>query len=134
MDDAQPAPPIIIVLGAPHDANGRLSPVAEARARTALRTYRADPSGRLLLTGGHGPHFNSGARPHFEYVAAFLHEQGLPADAIIGGVPSRNTIEDARLSAQRLADAPTSLVLKVVTSDFHIARARLVFERAFPAE
>jgi uncharacterized SAM-binding protein YcdF (DUF218 family) len=66
-------------------------------------------------------------------VAAFLRELGLPGGAIMCGVPSRNTIEDAKLSAERLAVLPGPLALKIATSDFHLTRARLLFERAFPA-
>jgi uncharacterized SAM-binding protein YcdF (DUF218 family) len=135
MDHSQvpPTPPIIVVLGAPNDETGQLLPTARERALAALRVYRAEPSSRLLLTGGQGAHFNTAPRPHHEYVARFLAAEGVPAAAIMAGVPSSNTVEDARLSAERLANEPVPLVLKLVTSDFHLARARLLFEQAFPA-
>jgi uncharacterized SAM-binding protein YcdF (DUF218 family) len=133
--------PVIVVLGAPNDAEGRLLPAAEGRAEAALRVYRRDPHHRLLLTGGFGAHFNQTPKPHFEYVAAYLEAEGVPRSALLGGVPSTNTVDDARLAAEFLtryqteqqADAGSHLHLhlKVVTSDFHVARARLLFERAF---
>jgi uncharacterized SAM-binding protein YcdF (DUF218 family) len=123
--------PVIIVLGAPNDPQGRLLPAAEGRAEAAAREYRRDPHYRLLLTGGFGAHFNQTDRPHFEYVAAHLEGAGVPRSAILGGVPSTNTVDDARLCAEFLAAQEAHLHLKVVTSDFHIARARLLFERAF---
>jgi uncharacterized SAM-binding protein YcdF (DUF218 family) len=123
-------PPIIIVLGAPNDPEGRLLPAAEGRALVAVREHRRHPDAQLLLTGGFGPQFNTTAQPHFTYVAAFLETQGIPPSAILGRLPSSHTFEDARLCADFLADrAP--LDLKVVTSDFHAARARLLFDRAF---
>jgi uncharacterized SAM-binding protein YcdF (DUF218 family) len=131
--DVPSATPIIVVLGGPNDRAGQLLPTSRERALAALRAYGADPSARLLLTGGQGAHFNTAPRPHFEYLAAFLAAEGVPAAAIMGGVSSSSTIEDAQLSAERLADEPGPLLLKLVTSDFHLARARLLFERAFPA-
>lgn len=123
--------PIIVVLGAPNDDDGRLGPTAEGRARAALEVYRARPGARILLTGGFGAHFNRTERPHATYLRAFLTEAGLPGAAILGEVHSGNTVEDAELSAGRLAGSNLHLV--VVTSDFHAARARLLFERAFGA-
>ncbi len=123
---------IVVVLGAPNDPAGRLLPAAEGRALAALAEYRKDPSSRLLLTGGFGPHFNTAPWPHFEYVAAFLTGRGLPASAILGRVASTSTLTDAEKCAELLRERPGPLHLKVVTSDFHAARARLIFERAFP--
>jgi uncharacterized SAM-binding protein YcdF (DUF218 family) len=125
------ARPIIVVLGAPNDEQGRLLPAAAGRAETALRVFQDDPSSRLILTGGFGAHFNSTARPHFEHLAAALIAGGVPAAAIIGRVGSSNTAEDAHGTAALLATHQGSLALRIVTSDFHVARARLLFTRAF---
>jgi uncharacterized SAM-binding protein YcdF (DUF218 family) len=124
--------PIIVVLGAPNDEEGRLLPAAAGRALLALGEWQKDPRSRLLLTGGFGSHFNNTARPHFEYLAAFLTSRGVPPAAILGGVASESTLTDAAKSAEFLREHPGPLHLKVVTSDFHVARARLIFERAFP--
>jgi len=122
--------PIIVVLGAPNDDQGRLLPAAEGRAQTALREYHRNPSCPLLLLGGFGAHFNRTSRPHFDYLAEFLEAGGVPRSAILGKLPTFNTIDDARKSAEFLADE-RGLALRVVTSDFHATRARLLFERAF---
>ena len=123
--------PIIVVLGAPNDDQGNLLPVAAGRAQTALLQHRQDPSARLLLTGGFGAHFNNTARPHFEYVEDYLRSRGVPGSAILGRLRTVNTIEDAEKSAQLLRQYVGPLQLRVVSSDFHLARARLLFERAF---
>jgi uncharacterized SAM-binding protein YcdF (DUF218 family) len=123
--------PVIIVLGAPNDDQGRLLAAAVGRAEAAAREYRRDPGSRLLLTGGIGPHFNRTSRPHHEYVAAFLEGAGVPRGVILGGVGSRSTVEDAGMAAELLAGHGPDLYLRVVTSDYHLARARLLFERAF---
>jgi uncharacterized SAM-binding protein YcdF (DUF218 family) len=128
-----PELPLLIVLGAPNDAEGRLLPVAAGRAATAAREYLGDPRYRVVLTGGFGAHFNQTARPHFEYVAEALAAAGVPPTALLGCVASATTIEDARLCAELLAPREQPLHLKIVTSDFHTTRARLLFERAFAA-
>jgi uncharacterized SAM-binding protein YcdF (DUF218 family) len=124
--------PIIVVLGAPNDDQGRLLAAAEGRALTALREHRRHPAFPLLLTGGFGPHFNRTAQPHCAYVAAFLEAQGVPPSAIVGKLVTSNTYEDALQAAAFLA-GQDGLELRVVTSDFHAARARLLFRRAFGA-
>jgi uncharacterized SAM-binding protein YcdF (DUF218 family) len=121
---------VIVVLGAPNDDQGRLLAAAEGRAEAAVREHRRNPSWPLLLTGGFGEHFNRTARPHFEYVAEHLEARGVPRSAILGGVPSGHTADDARKAADFLADRQ-GIALRVVTSDFHATRARLLFERAF---
>lgn len=123
--------PIIVVLGAPNDDRGNLLPVAAGRAQAALLQYRQEPTARLVLTGGFGAHFNNTARPHFEYVEDYLQSRGVPESAILGRLPTANTIEDAEACAELLRRYARPLQLRVVTSDFHLARARLLFQRAF---
>jgi uncharacterized SAM-binding protein YcdF (DUF218 family) len=122
--------PIMVVLGAPNDDDGRLLAVATGRAEAAVREQRRNPSWPLILTGGFGDHFNRTARPHFEYVAAFLEAQGVPRSAVLASLPSSNTFDDARQVAELLA-GQSAVTLRVVTSDFHASRARLLFQRAF---
>ncbi len=126
--------PIIVVLGAPNAASGELLPTAKARAVAALQQYEIDPDRMMLLTGGFGVHFNTTGRPHFEYVAEFLHNRGVPKAAILGSILTSNTIDDAQSSATFLSKFAGPLQLKVVTSDFHLARCRLLFEHAFPKD
>ena len=123
--------PIIVVLGAPNHDDGRLGPAAEGRAQAALRAYADRPGARLLLTGGFGAHFNRTSRAHAAYLADHLVAAGVPSAAILGEVHSGNTVEDAAMCAARLSGSGLQLV--VVTSDFHAARARLLFEREFGA-
>ncbi len=124
---------VIIVLGSRNDASGQLSTTALARAETALAEYQRRPGCKLLLTGGYGSHFNTTARPHASYVAEFLTSRGVPPADIMEFAESSNTIEDAIL-AKRVLERHAVDELTVVSSDFHVPRARLIFERVFPAQ
>jgi uncharacterized SAM-binding protein YcdF (DUF218 family) len=123
-------PPILVVLGAPNDEHGRLLAVARGRAETALREYRANPRTRLILTGGFGAHFNVTERPHFDHVARYLTGHGVAESAIIGRLATTHTAEDAEQTAAFVAERGPGSPIRVVTSDFHLARARLLFERS----
>lgn len=121
---------VIILLGAPNDDIGNLSSVAAERCRQAIFEYRATPGHVILPTGGFGEHFNRSAEPHAHYTRRWLLEHGVPEKDISDPVYSRFTEEDARLSKPVVARLGVRLV-KVVTSDFHVARAKLIFEDAF---
>ncbi len=124
---------VIVVLGAPNDENGQLSAVALGRAETALREYRAHPGGKLLLTGGYGSHFNTTDKPHAHYAARFLTSRGAAPEDILPFAESATTIEDALL-AERILRGYAVESLTVVTSGFHLRRARLIFEKVFPSQ
>jgi uncharacterized SAM-binding protein YcdF (DUF218 family) len=125
-----PARGMIVVLGSPNSDDGALSSIAKERCELALVEYARRPEWKLLLTGGYGEHFNTTDQPHASYVNAYLVKRGVPSQAIVEFVESTNTLQDASLSK--------SIVLKyrvpkivVVTSDYHIDRARYVFEREY---
>jgi uncharacterized SAM-binding protein YcdF (DUF218 family) len=127
---------LVIVLGAQNDDQGRLSPMALARARGALDVYRRQLGTGLLVTGGHG-RFNPAPLPHAHYLAAHLIQQGVEADDILAQIESAHTVEDAALAHQFLRETTRSHLrsMTVVTSEVHVPRARLIFEHFFsPAQ
>lgn len=127
-----PSPGVIIVLGAPNDESGRLSERALERAGRALEEFQAHPDYRILTTGGYGAHFNTTSQPHGCYSRQYLVGKGVPEKAFLPVAESTNTPEDARLS--KLILEPLGVrELRIVTSDFHVERARFCFEREFPA-
>lgn len=105
--------------------------MAKQRCHQALRVYRRHPEARIIPTGGWGQHFNTTTRPHGHYLREYLKAHGVPDEAIAECVESANTIEDARL-CRPVAERYGLRRLIVVTSDFHVARAELVFTREFP--
>lgn len=121
---------IILVLGSPNDEHGALHSVAVERCQAALRIHRANPGWHVLLTGGFGAHFNTTNRPHAHYLQAWLMANGIPPAAFLPSAESRNTLEDASLS-RPIALAAGAGFAVVVTSDYHLDRARFVFEREF---
>jgi uncharacterized SAM-binding protein YcdF (DUF218 family) len=84
----------------------------------------------IIPTGGWGAHFNTTAKPHGLYVRDFLAGCGIPDSAFTECIESSNTIEDARFS-RPVVDRYGFRRLIVVTSDFHVARARYFFTREF---
>ncbi len=122
---------IIIVLGSPNDAEGRLSSIALERCERTLVEHRKHPDFRILPTGGWGEHFNTTDRAHGHYVRQELLRRGVCEAAFLPCAESSNTIEDATLSRPILDEHPNAELI-VVTSDFHEGRARFLFEREFP--
>ncbi|MGV3588444.1 MAG: YdcF family protein [Adhaeribacter sp.] len=119
---------IIVVLGAPNDEQGQLSIMALNRLQTGLRFYRHNQDFKFLCTGGFGPHFNTTNQPHAYYAAQYLISQGVPTTNILPYVLSRHTVEDASLVQPLLAQHKSDKVV-VVTSDFHMPRAALLFNK-----
>jgi len=121
---------IILVLGSPNDASGRLGGVAVARCEQAVTLAQDNPEWSIVLTGGYGAHFNTTRRPHAHYVKEYLTGQGVPSERILEFAESRNTLEDAALS-KPIVLASRARVVAVITSDYHVPRARFVFHREF---
>jgi uncharacterized SAM-binding protein YcdF (DUF218 family) len=122
---------IIIVLGSPNDAEGRLSSIALERCEQALAEHRKHPGFRILPTGGWGEHFNTANKAHGHYVRQELRRRGVCDSVFLPCTESSNTVEDATLSRPILDEYPDAELI-VVTSDFHERRARFLFEREFP--
>lgn len=120
----------IVVLGSQNDENGALSPIAQARCDKALQVYKMYPSSLVLCTGGFGANFNVTAQPHGYYTRQYLIEKGIAAGVFLDIAASRFTIEDATLSKPILDEKGISS-FKVVTSDFHMPRVKLIFKQFF---
>ena len=118
-------------MGAPNDAQGQLSQIALDRLQTAVRFYTHNKDYKILCTGGFGPHFNTTSQPHAYYAARYLIAQGIPATDILPYVLSQNTREDA-VQAKPLIGQYMPQQLVVITSDFHMPRASLLFNLYFP--
>jgi uncharacterized SAM-binding protein YcdF (DUF218 family) len=121
---------VIILLGAPNDKDGTLSSIAQERCERAVLEYRKHPGYKILPTGGFGSHFNVTDKPHAYYSSRYLLSRGIPEEDILGGVESSSTKEDAALSWLIVQKYGIERVI-VVTSDFHIPRARFIFEQTF---
>jgi len=117
-----------MVLGAPNDHEGNLSQIAQDRLTCALRFYNANSDVKLICTGGFGQHFNTTDKPHYYYAKKYLTGKGLPADAFLDCPPSSNTIEDFQMTKDLVWEEKPDLLV-VITSDFHLSRARYLFHK-----
>jgi uncharacterized SAM-binding protein YcdF (DUF218 family) len=120
---------IVVVLGADNDDQGRLSATAIERAEGGRAEFGQRPGAKLLLTGGFGA-FNRTTTPHAVYLAAYLKTRRVDPSVFLPFILSGHTVEDAVLSRRGLAETPFENLV-VVTSAFHLARTRLIFEHFF---
>jgi uncharacterized SAM-binding protein YcdF (DUF218 family) len=90
-----------------------------------------DPT--IVVTGGHGDHFNRAPRPHRDYANDELVKRGTPREVLIAeGLLSSNTVEDALVILDFIAQQGM-LEAVVVTSCFHVPRTRLIFACVMPS-
>lgn len=123
---------VIVILAADNDDAGNLSSMAQERVEGGLRLYHKLHAAKLLLTGGFGS-FNRTSLPHAYYVAQYLLARGIPEIDILPFVLSSNTVEDAALS-KRALESFSFEKLCVVTSQFHVPRAKLIFSHFLKSE
>ena len=90
----------------------------------AAELYRAGKAPMLLLTGGNAP----GYEPEALSMKRVLLVMGIPGDVLLLEDRSRNTRQNARFSAAVLHDRQVHRIL-LVTSAYHMRRAKLEFER-----
>ncbi len=121
----------IVVLGSPNDDEGNLSSIAIERCEQALHEYRRVSGAKILPTGGWGAHFNTTNKPHGYYIREYLLKKGVPEKDILECAESTNTTEDP-LCSKPIVERNHVDELIVVTSDFHVPRARFLFKRVFP--
>jgi len=121
----------IVILGSPNDKHGNLLSIAISRAEAALAAYNKTNDFKLLCTGGFGEHFNLTNIPHGQYMQEYLTDNGIPSSAFIEIALSSFTLEDATLS-KPILDKYSITRCILVTSDFHMERAKLVFNQIMP--
>ena len=119
---------LLIILGAPNDHLGNLSQIAMDRLTCALNFYHANAGFNIVCTGGFGEHFNTTAQPHHHYARKFLTERNIPADAFLSCPASSNTFEDFQMTRDLVMEMQPD-ILVIITSDFHMPRARLLYSR-----
>lgn len=114
----------IIVLGSPADSDGNPTPIQLSRVTEGVREYERGVAPRLILTGG---------STRFGYVEAKVmartaEAQGIPASAILMEDHAHDTIQNACYSA-RIMRAHGWHSAEVVSSDYHLPRAAMIFGR-----
>jgi len=119
---------LLLLLGSPNDDQGNLSVMALNRNECAYNFYCHNEGTAILCTGGIGEHFNRTEKPHAAYAKAYLRERGVAEVDFLPFILSTNTYEDFMLS-KKVIDQISPDLLVVMTSDFHMRRARLLQEK-----
>jgi len=119
---------IIIPLGSPNDENGVLSQIACDRIDCAYNLYAHNDNIQILCTGGFGEHFNVTDKPHAHYAKQELIRKGVNEKDILPFALSSNTYDDF-MKAKLIIQKHLPELLLIVTSDYHIARGKILYER-----
>lgn len=125
-----PGSQLLIVLGSTNDRWGHISPIGLGRLSKGLELIEALPHLKLLLTGGFSKGEKISEYPYAHYARQFMLSKGVTADRILALALSRDTIEDAKLALAVIKDQPFDEYI-IVTSDFHMDRAKYIFEKVF---
>ncbi len=119
---------IIILLGSPNDENGVLSQIARDRIDCAYNLYTHNDNIQILCTGGFGEHFNVTDKPHAHYAKQELVRKGVNEKDILPFALSSNTYDDF-IKAKPIIQNHLPELLLIVTSDYHIERVKILYER-----
>ena len=129
--------PFLVVLGAPLLPGGGPGPWLQERMLLAIRRYfelvAANESPYLLLTGGGTRRAATGGLSEASVMQRMAQEEGVPPERLLLEGKSEDTLQNAVFSGQLLVERGARSV-EVITSGFHVARARSYFEpilRAF---
>ena len=118
---------VLIVLGSPNSAEGKLGDVAVDRLNYCLKIFDLHKN-LVLCTGGFGEHFNTADQPHAHYAIDYLMNRGIDKEYFMDIALSSNSVEDAVKANQVLLNSDSNCPVKVITSDFHIERVKLIFD------
>ncbi|WP_041490722.1 YdcF family protein [Burkholderia cepacia] len=115
---------VAVIFGNALDDNGAPKPVLAARLDVGVRCYRAGQVPAFLVSGAiDGPGLNE-ATAMRDYLVA----RGVPADRIAVDDQGDNTLATAQHTRAYMQAHRISRVL-IVSQYYHLARARLAFER-----
>ena len=129
--------PFLVVLGAPLEAGGGPGPWLQERMLLATRRYfelvAANKSPYILLTGGGTRRAATGGLSEASVMQRIAQEAGVPPQRLLLEADSEDTLQNAVFSGRLLVEHGARSI-EVITSGFHVARARSYFEpilRAF---
>jgi uncharacterized SAM-binding protein YcdF (DUF218 family) len=113
---------ILIVLGGTTYSDDALTECSYLRAFYAARYYHERGFQKVIVSGGNGSH-----EPTAVAISSFIQSRGVPAESIITETSSVSTRENALNVRPLLEKLPGRKAL--VTSDYHMFRARRVFAK-----
>ena len=113
----------LLVLGARVYEDGRPSAALAARLDTAYDFMQEHPEVTAILCGGQG---SNEPCPEAEAMYDYMVDKGMDADRLLLEDKSSNTIQNIENARALIGDGHKTAV---VTSDYHLARARVLMER-----
>ncbi|ACK64537.1 protein of unknown function DUF218 [Rippkaea orientalis PCC 8801] len=127
-----PQAEVIVVLGGATKSPVKPRPMVDVNEHGDRLFYAAklylDQKAPLIIASGGRISWSGNSRPESEDMAQLLQMLGVPSQAIIQEPNSLNTYENAINVKQILDNLGIKKVL-LVTSAFHLPRARLIFEK-----
>ncbi len=115
----------LVVLSSEMEADGVLGQTSYLRALYAIRAYRETAFRKIIVTGGYT---GAATRPLGDTIRDFMVAYGVPRDIIVAENRAISTRENALFVKPLLQGVTGKTVL--MTSDFHMFRARRAFENA----
>ena len=113
----------LLVLGARVNPDGQPSAALAARLDTAYDFMQEHPDITAILCGGQG---GNEPCPEAEAMYDYMVAKGMDADRLLLEDESSNTIQNIENARALIGDGHRTAV---VTSDYHLARARVLMER-----
>jgi uncharacterized SAM-binding protein YcdF (DUF218 family) len=113
---------LIVLSGAPSQG-GVIAESTYWRSAYAVLAYRQCGARKMILTGGN----RKGGTPVAVFMDDFVESQGVPRERVVLETRSTSTRENALYTQPMVANSATPPVL--LTSDFHMFRARRTFEK-----
>lgn len=114
---------ILIVLAAADSTDEFLSYSSYLRSKYAVRAWQEGWVKTIVISGG-----ANHTVPVAQMMAEFMRAEGIPPQVIRTETGSRSTRENALFTASMVQAMPGTKVL--LTSDYHMYRAKLAFEKA----
>lgn len=109
----------IVVLGAGITAKGNITRVAKSRMDRAIELYRKGAAQRIIVTG----------KNEASVMRHYAIRKGVKAADVLVESKARDTIGNAFFTCKKFLLANSWRRIVVVTSIFHISRAKLVFKK-----
>lgn len=116
----------LLILGAGLKGE-RLSPTLASRMNRGLEYLKAYPTTKVIVSGGQGPDEDI---TEAEAMRRYLVDNGITQNRIIKEEQSTSTIENLRFSKRIIFQNTTSSEILIITSDFHMFRAKMLAKRA----
>ena len=127
-DDIQGEPGVMVILGCQVKPEGP-SMLLQDRLNKALDYWKEHPDITIVVSGGQGPD-----EPVTEAraMADYLIQAGVPEDSLLLAAQSHNTSQNLHYTMDCLREAGTDLSqgVVVVSNGFHLARVRMLAQRA----